>query len=85
MWFLLHEGQPWGHAYLERWRREGLVNASGAQMIYSSDGRRLAIVAPGEGAVLYDAATGEELDRWSEEEMPRRRSPAPDMVSWQGL
>lgn len=81
-WFLLHEGQPWGWAYLELWKREGLVNAEGVQMIYSRDLRRVAVVVPGEGAVLHDSETGEELGRWSQEELPRRRPPAANMVSW---
>lgn len=76
MWFLLHEGEPWGYRYFAEWKEEGLIHpGSGTQMIYSSDGSRVALVTPGHGAVLFDAETGRELGRWSEEQMPKRPSP----------
>ncbi len=76
LWFLLHDGEPWGYQYLRRWGAEGFVQRSGAQMIYSADGSRLGLVSPGQGAVLYDARTGRELGRWTEDELPGRRAAA---------
>ena len=74
VWFLLHDGEPWGWRYLAEWRREGLVHGSGTQMIYSDDGARVGVVTPGEGAVLYDSTTGAELGRWRADELPKPRA-----------
>ena len=49
MWFLLHDGEPWGYQYLREWRSEGFVHSSGAQMIYSADGTRVGLIVPDEG------------------------------------
>jgi hypothetical protein len=44
-------------------------------MVYSKDFARVAVITPGEGAEVFDAATGEELARVPEERMPPRRRP----------
>jgi hypothetical protein len=44
-------------------------------MIYSKDFARVAVITPGEGAEVFDAATGVELARIQEERMPARRRP----------
>lgn len=84
-WFLLHQGQPWAYRNFDGPRSEGFFQpGSGAQMIYSADGARVALVIPGEGAVLFDAGTGAELARWREEEMPKPRRPrAPTRLSFE--
>ncbi|MDE2039167.1 MAG: hypothetical protein KGO96_06235 [Elusimicrobia bacterium] len=76
LWFLVHDGRPWGERFLAEWGQEGFVDPSGARMIYSADGQRVGIVKPGVGAILYDARTGRELGRWSDDQLPRRLQPA---------
>ncbi len=75
LWFLVHDGQPWGYRYFARWQQEGFQSDDGMQLLYSADGSRLAVVVPGEGAAAYDAQTGEELGRWTEAELPKRGLP----------
>lgn len=76
LWFLLHDGAPWGYRYFSQWKQEGLINPqSGTQMIYSADGSKVALVTPGHGAALFDAATGRQLAEWTEEQMPKRPKP----------
>lgn len=83
VWFLLHEGQPWGYRYFPEWQSEGLINpGSGTIMIYSADGARIALVTPGRGAVVFDAYSGLEVSRLSEDQLPRRPQPrAPSHLS----
>jgi hypothetical protein len=75
LWFLLHDGAPWGARYLGEWGQLGFVDPSGAQMIYSADGTRVGMIEPGVGAIVYDARTGRELGRWSADQLPRRAGP----------
>ncbi|MBI5882501.1 MAG: hypothetical protein HZB91_05290 [Elusimicrobia bacterium] len=76
LWFLLHQGQPWGYRQLTELGLDSLVHpASGTAMVYSEDGTRLALITPGQGAVLFDAETGAVLGRWTESEMPKPRKP----------
>lgn len=83
VWFLLHQGQPWGYRYFPDWQAEGLMHpGSGTKMIYSSDGARIALVTPGQGAVVFDAFDGLVLARLSEEQIPQRPKPrAPSGLS----
>ncbi|MFA6317493.1 MAG: hypothetical protein WC943_08745 [Elusimicrobiota bacterium] len=77
LWFLLHQGQPWGYRQLTDLGLDGLVHpASGTSMVYSEDGLAVALITPGQGAVLFDARTGEVLGRWTEDEMPKPRKPS---------
>lgn len=75
LWFLLHDGEPWGAQYLREWGTEGFVHPSGAQMIYSADGTRVGMIEPDAGAILYDAQTGDALGRWPPESLPKRKGP----------
>ncbi len=76
-WFLLHQGEPWAYRSFESLRSEGLIHPeTGTRMIYSADAKRVAVVTPGLGAVLFDAETGTELARWTEGQMPKPRRPA---------
>jgi hypothetical protein len=75
LWFLLHDGEPWGAQYLREWGTYGFVHPSGAQMIYSADGTRVGMVEPDAGAILYDAQTGDALGRWPPEALPKRKGP----------
>ncbi|MBI5246550.1 MAG: hypothetical protein HY923_05170 [Elusimicrobia bacterium] len=78
VWFVQHEGEPWTWRRFAEWDAEGLVNLrDGVQLLYSADFTKVAVLTPGEGAVLYDAATGEELGQWLESELPRRRPRPP--------
>lgn len=80
-WFLMHDGQPWGYWFLDRWGQEGFENVAGQQIFYSADEKKVAVVTPGRGAELYDAATGAFLGSWGEDELPRRLRPkAPDAL-----
>ena len=76
IWFLLHQGQPWGYRLFNEDRQEGLIHpGTGTQMVYSKDGSRVALVTPGDGAWLFDAQTGETLRRWTEDQMPPKHQP----------
>lgn len=85
-WFLLHQGEPWAYRGFEQLRSEGLLHpGTGTQMIYSADAKRVAVVTPGLGAVLFDAETGAELARWTQEQMPKPRRPAaPKALTFDG-
>jgi hypothetical protein len=72
LWFLLHEGAPWGSRFLREWGQLGFEHPSGAQMIYSADGTKVGMIEPGVGAIVYDALTGRELGRWSADQLPRK-------------
>ncbi|MBI5625183.1 MAG: hypothetical protein HY924_15505 [Elusimicrobia bacterium] len=84
LWFLLHQGEPWGYRQLTDLGLDSLVHpGTGTSMVYSSDGRRLALITPGQGAVLFDAEHGTVLGRWTEGEMPKPRRPsAPTSLSF---
>lgn len=82
IWYVLHEGEPWAWRHFARWEAEGLIHpASGTIIVYSADYARAAVLTPGDGAVLFDALTGNELARWSEEELPVRWRRAPESLS----
>lgn len=77
VWFLLHEGEPWGYRLFLEGKEEGLIHpGTGTKMVYSSDGLRVAVITPGDGAILFDALTGEEMARWSEEQIRKSKRPA---------
>jgi len=76
VWFLLHDGEPWAWRSFHDWDAQGLFQpGSGTEMVYSKDLKRVAVVAPGEGAEVFDARSGAVLDRIPESEMPPRRRP----------
>jgi len=81
VWFALHEGELWSWRRFAAWDAEGLIRlADGVELVYSADFRMVAVITPGAGAVLYDAATGAELGEWLESELPRRRPRAPTLL-----
>ncbi len=76
IWFVVHEGRPWAWRSFQDWDAQGLFEpSSGTEMVYSQDFARVAVITPGEGAAVFDAATGAELARVPEEGMPPRRRP----------
>jgi len=76
VWLVVHEGRPWAWRSFQDWGAQGLFQPdSGTEMVYSQDFARVALITPGQGAVVYDAATGETLARIPEERMPPRRRP----------
>jgi len=78
VWFALHEGELWTWRRFAAWDAEGLIRLTdGVEIVYSADFTMAAVITPGAGAVLYDAATGAELGTWLESELPRRRPRAP--------
>lgn len=82
VWFVLHEGEPWAWRHFARWEAEGLIHpASGTAIVYSADFARAAVLTPGEGAVLFDVETGQEIARWAEHELPPRWRPAPESLT----
>jgi len=83
VWFLLHQGQAWGYRLFSEHQAEGLIHpGTGTRMLYSADGRRAAVITPGDGAWLFDARTGAVLGRWTEAQMPARPKPhAPSGVT----
>ncbi len=83
MWFLLHDGQAWGYRHFSDLGLEGFIHPSSeTRMLYSRDGRKVAVVSPGQGAALFDAETGQLLGRWGPEDMPPPKRPrAPESLS----
>ena len=82
VWFLLHEGEPWGYRFFSDLKQDGFIHASGTRMVYSADGSRVGLITPGEGAIVFDAATGRELGRVSEDHIPQSQRPrAPDKLA----
>ena len=78
VWFALHEGELWNWRRFADWDAEGLIRLTdGVELVYSADFKKVAVITPGSGAVLYDAATGAEIGEWLESELPRRRPIAP--------
>jgi hypothetical protein len=76
IWFVVHDGAPWAWRPFQDWDAQGLFHPeSGTEMVYSRDYSRVAVIAPGEGAEVFDAATGDQLARIPEERMPPRRRP----------
>jgi hypothetical protein len=76
LWFVVHDGEPWAWRRFHEWDSSGLFQpGSGAQMVYSKDFARVAVIAPGEGAEVFDAVTGELLEKIPESLMPPRRGP----------
>jgi hypothetical protein len=76
LWFMLHDGEAWGYKILHDSGQEGFGHPStGAELIYSADGRVAALVIPGQGALVYDAYTGVILARLGPESLPRRAQP----------
>ncbi|MFA5139968.1 MAG: hypothetical protein WC728_12115 [Elusimicrobiota bacterium] len=66
-WFMLHQGQPWAWRHFAEWRRDGLLHpGTETRIVYSADGHRVAVITPGAGAMVFDAATGALLDRFRE-------------------
>lgn len=82
VWFLLHAGEPWAWRHFSQWEADGLIHpASGTVVVYSEDLARAAVITPGEGAVLFHALSGEELARWTQDELPPRWRPAPESLT----
>jgi hypothetical protein len=76
LWFVLHDGVAWARRSFQDWDAEGLFHpGTGTEMIYSRDFTRVAVVTPGEGAVVFDAVTGHEVAAIPEALMPARRRP----------
>ncbi len=86
VWFVVHDGEPWALRPFHDWDAEGLFHpATGTEMVYSRDLTKVAVVTPGHGAVVFDAATGGELASIPEAAMPARRRPrAPERLSRPG-
>jgi hypothetical protein len=82
VWFVVHDGEPWAVRPFHDWEAEGLFHpATGTEMVYSRDFTKVAVVTPGHGAVVFDAATGAELGAIPEDQMPARRRPrAPERL-----
>lgn len=81
VWFALHDGELWSWRRFSEWDSEGLIRlGDGVQLVYSADFSKVAVLTPGAGAVLYDAATGAELGEWLESELPQRRPKAPSSL-----
>lgn len=74
-WFLMHDGEPWGYWFMDRWGQEGFEHVTGRQLMYSADEKILAVVTPGRGAVAYDAKTGAVVGSWTEDQLPARLRP----------
>ena len=76
VWFLVHDGEPWGYQYFNDLKKEGLVHpGSETRIIYSEGGDKAAVVTPGQGAVVIDLKTGQELKSFTEEQLPHRKQP----------
>jgi hypothetical protein len=76
IWFVVHDGQPWAWRSFQDWDAQGLFQpGTGTEMVYSKDFARVAVITPGRGAEVFDAATGRELAAIPEERMPPRRRP----------
>ena len=75
IWFLLHEGEPWGYRFFSDLKQDGFIHASGVRMVYSADGSRVGLITPGEGATVFDATTGQQVGHVNEDRMPRRPQP----------
>ena len=78
VWFALHDGELWSWRRFSTWDKEGLIRLTdGVELVYSADFTKVAVITPGEGAVLYDAYSGVQIGEWLESELPRRRPRAP--------
>jgi hypothetical protein len=76
VWLVVHDGQPWAWRSFQDWGAQGLFHPnSGTEMVYSKDFARVAVITPGEGATVFDAATGEAFARIPEKRLPPRRRP----------
>ncbi len=76
IWFVVHDGQPWAWRHFQDWDAQGLFQpGSGTEMVYSNDFSRVAVITPGTGAEVFDAASGREVARIPKERMPPRRRP----------
>lgn len=76
VWLVVHQGRPWAWRSFQDWDAQGLFEpGSGTEMIYSQDFARVAVITPGRGAEVYDAATGERLAEIPQERLPARRRP----------
>jgi hypothetical protein len=81
-WFVLHEGQPWAWRHFQDWDADGFFQpGSGTEMVYSHDYGRVAVITPGQGALVFDAISGLELAQINEAEMPSRFRPHPNAHS----
>jgi len=80
---MLHDGEAWGYRLFGERRAEGLIHPrTGTQMEYSADGKRVAMITPGDGAWLFDSHTGAVVERWTEAQMPAKPKPhAPSALS----
>jgi len=75
-WFVLHDGVPWAWRPFRDWDAQGLLQpGTGTEMVYSKDFKTVALVTPGAGAEVFDAATGVLIGRIPEARMPPRRRP----------
>ena len=76
IWLVIHDGRPWAWRSFQDWDAEGLFQpGTGTEMVYSKDFARVAMITPGDGAVVYDAVSGERLAEIPEDRMPARRRP----------
>lgn len=80
IWFVIHDGEPWVWRSFHDWNAQGLFQpASGTEMVYSRDFARVAIIAPGAGAEVFDAKSGELLARIPEGNLPPRQRAKPPL------
>ena len=76
VWFVVHDGEPWIWRFFRDWDAQGLYHtATGTEMVYSKDFSRAAMITPGKGATVFDAASGAQIAVISEDQMPPRRRP----------
>jgi hypothetical protein len=76
-WYVVHDGQPWAHKYINRFKQEGLMNPqTGTQMVHTPDGSVL-IVTPGKGADVYDGKSGAFKGHQDESALPPSQPKGP--------
>ncbi len=81
LWFVVHDGtgrgQEWARRSFQGLGRRRIVpaRARDVEMVYSRDFARVAVITPGAGAEVFDAATGEKVADIPEARMPARRRP----------
>ncbi|MDE2291238.1 MAG: hypothetical protein KGL53_04075 [Elusimicrobia bacterium] len=63
-WFLLKGGQAWAWRHVPGWEGGGFFHpGTGTEVVYSADGKRLAVITPHQDTLVFDALTGALLAR----------------------
>jgi hypothetical protein len=77
LWYVAHEGDAWAYRYISRWKQEGLVDTkTGAQMVYSDDGK-VTVFTPGQGGTVYAAASGAVVGKVPDDHAGKPSAPIP--------